>query len=301
MIGVHLGLAFVSLLFGVSYVFGKILLFSMEPGAWIALRVTLTSAFFWILFGKTVWKKRGDLKLRFWHLGVCALFGVVINQISFIEGLQRTIPSHSAIMNTSIPIWTLIFSVILKREQMNLFKALGVLLSFIGVLYLLEVDKLEFSNQYLTGDLLCLLNACSFSFYLAYSKGPLKNVSPILSTTMMFSIALPAVWIYGVHGYVQTDWQSFGWQVYANIAFLVLGPSVLTYLLNNWALQKVDSSTVAIYIYIQPLVSMILSYYLLGEQPTARMLASSVLVVSGVMVGTGLIAKFYRSFRTRWS
>jgi len=55
-------------------------------------------------------------------LALYALFGVVINQSCFVEGLSRTTPIHSSIINTTIPVGTLTFAVLLA------FGTLGMLL-----------------------------------------------------------------------------------------------------------------------------------------------------------------------------
>src|SRR6185436_15610653 len=51
-------------------------------------------------------------------LALWAILGVVINQIFFVEGLYRTTTIHSALLNTAIPVITLLAAVALGREKM---------------------------------------------------------------------------------------------------------------------------------------------------------------------------------------
>jgi drug/metabolite transporter (DMT)-like permease len=53
-------------------------------------------------------------------------------------------------------------------------------------------------------------------------------------------------------------------------------------LLNYWALARVDSSVVALFIYLQPLVASTLAVALLGERPDFHVFAGAVLIFSGV-------------------
>jgi len=59
---------------------------------------------------------------------------------------------------------------------------------------------------------------------------------------------------------------------------------VLTYVLNYWALARVPSSVVALFIYVQPLIAATLSAALFGERPAPRVLAGAALIFAGVFL-----------------
>jgi drug/metabolite transporter (DMT)-like permease len=66
----------------------------------------------------------------------------------------------------------------------------------------------------------------------------------------------------------------------------VLFPTVLAYFLNYWALARVDSSQVALFIYLQPVLASALSVIWLGEQIGPRLVISTALVFAGVLFAT---------------
>jgi len=66
--------------------------------------------------------------------------------------------------------------------------------------------------------------------------------------------------------------------------YIVLFPTVGAYLLTVWALARVDSSLVALFIYLQPVIATALSVAILGERPGATTLAGAALVFVGVFV-----------------
>jgi len=70
------------------------------------------------------------------------------------------------------------------------------------------------------------------------------------------------------------------------IAYVVLVPTVGAYYLNAWALMRVSPSTVATYIYLQPLIAFGLAPLVLGEKANARTLVACVLIFAGVGVVT---------------
>ena len=61
---------------------------------------------------------------------------------------------------------------------------------------------------------------------------------------------------------------------------------MLTYLLNAWALRHASSSTVAIFIYLQPIVGVGLAVSVLGEPLGARALVGTAAVFAGIALVT---------------
>ena len=70
------------------------------------------------------------------------------------------------------------------------------------------------------------------------------------------------------------------------MAYIVLVPTVGAYYLNAWALGRVAPSTVAVYIYLQPLIAFSLAPLLLGEKLSWRTLVAALLIFAGVLVVT---------------
>jgi len=74
--------------------------------------------------------------------------------------------------------------------------------------------------------------------------------------------------------------------VWLMIALIIIFPTVGAYYLNAWALTKVPPSTVAIYIYLQPLVAFGFAPLLIGEEFNSRTIIAAVLIFAGVAVVT---------------
>jgi drug/metabolite transporter (DMT)-like permease len=74
--------------------------------------------------------------------------------------------------------------------------------------------------------------------------------------------------------------------VWLAIAYIILVPTVGAYYLNAWALGRVSPSTVAVYIYLQPLIAFSAAPLLLGEKLSWKTIVASVLIFAGVLVVT---------------
>jgi drug/metabolite transporter (DMT)-like permease len=70
------------------------------------------------------------------------------------------------------------------------------------------------------------------------------------------------------------------------VAYVVIAGTAVPYLLNNWALARVQSSIVAVYVLLQPVVAVSLGRVLLHEQFGRHTAIAAVLVVAGVVLST---------------
>jgi drug/metabolite transporter (DMT)-like permease len=67
------------------------------------------------------------------------------------------------------------------------------------------------------------------------------------------------------------------------VAYIVVFPTILTYLLNLWALKRVSSNMVAVYIYLQPIFAAAVAPLVLsGERLTTRAVAAALAIFTGL-------------------
>ena len=68
------------------------------------------------------------------------------------------------------------------------------------------------------------------------------------------------------------------------VAYITLGPTALAYWLQYWALARTDSSVVAFFIYLQPLIATGLSISLFGDRLTWPLVGGATLIFVAVFV-----------------
>lgn len=284
---VHAALIAVSVLFGGSYVFSRRILAEVPPSTWVLLRVATAML---LIVPLARWLRPAGpwpgTRALAW-LTLASLLGVAANQVLFVEGLARTTPEHSAIVNALIPTWTLLFAVLSRQERLTRLRVLAIASSLLGVGWL-GVDQLlakgdADGDATLLGDLLTIGNGMAFALHLVVLRRFGRGVDPWSATAVMFVTGTAMLLPWSLPD-LTTDrlaaactWPTLGYATY-----VILGATVLTYVLNTWALRSVQSSQVALYINLQPLVAATLNWSLGAPAP-----GSAFFVALG-LVGTGL-------------
>jgi len=292
---VHLALITVSVLFGVNYVFTKRILAHVPPQAWVVFRIAAATLVM-VPLALALRPRRPWPRGKVWlGLLLASFFGVVLNQILFTEGMARTTPEHSAVVNACIPTWTLLVAVCAGQERLGKLRVLAIGCALGGVLYLLGIDQMLAgegapvfaSGASVLGDLLTMGNGIAFAVHLVMMRRLGREVDPWLATAVMF-VAATAM----IGGFCGPQIEAA--DVDAVLAaptvwfalYVVLFATVLTYLLNTWALRHAHSSQVALYINVQPLVAAALSTALGAPLPGHRFFVALVFVAAGLWLQT---------------
>ncbi len=273
----------VQVFFAIHYVAAKVVVETVPPKAWAFLRVASAALILLAIERARPGRPRvapSDMA----RFALFALFGVVINQICFTEGIHRTTPSHSALINTLIPVSTFVFALVLRTEKLSWRKGAGLLLAFSGVLVLLRVHQFSFADRWVRGDLLTLANACSFGLFLVISRNVIRRYPPLTATTWIMVWGALGIGAVGARDLLRFDLSLLSPSLLLIMVWIVLCATVINYLLNYYALARVESSTVALFIYLQPLLATLLSVSLGHEVLSTRFLASAALVFGGVFL-----------------
>lgn len=281
---VFASLTAVQVFFGLHYLAAKLVIQEVPPRSWALIRVVLAALVMApaaLLFRRRIPRGWGNLG----GLAACSLFGVVINQVCFVEGLARTTVTHSAIINTTIPVWTLAFAVLGGREAVTSRKLLSLAVALAGVLLVLRPwTAIGSTSSPLAGDLLTLVNALSYSFFLVISKKVLERNNPVAATAALLVFGALGISVVGLPQLLQLDVAGLSSRTIWLGVFIVLFATVGAYLLNYFALSRSDSSLVALFIYLQPFIAALLGALVLGEQPGLWVLAGGALIFTGVFL-----------------
>ncbi len=270
----HLALIAVQVMFGTWPLVGKVALRAISSSGLVGLRVLGAAIVFVALRGKLRELPRlpgRDLAL----LTLCSMLGVVVNQLLFVKGLSLTTVINATLLGTTIPVFTLIVSILFGYDRISLRRVIGILLAASGVVYLVDPWRAQFSPQTTSGNLLIVINSFCYGAYIAISKDLFKRYGALNVITWMFAIGclvtVPLV-------------SSAGIWIWVAVIYIIIIPTVAAYYLNAWALTRVAPTTVATYIYLQPLIAFGLAPLLLGEKLSPRILIACLLIFAGVGV-----------------
>ena len=277
----HLMLIGAQLLYGANYTIAKeVMPAYIEPFGFVLLRCLGAVSMFWTvsLFVKEKMDPK-DLP----RLMVCAVFGIVINQLMFFKGLSLTHPINAAVIMISTPILVLVMASVIIKERITTQKALGIGIGTVGTLLILVVGKtLSFSSDTFTGDLLILVNASSYGVYLVLISPLMRKYNPITVIKWLFLFGLIMVFPFGYSEFTQIGWSSFPPHIVWATVFVVVGLSFFAYLFNISALKYVSPSVVSTYIYLQPIIASTIAILLGKDQMTWVKLVSAILIGLGV-------------------
>lgn len=279
---IYSGLITVQIAFGINYVVTKQLLGVFPPLVWASIRIIIASI---LMFSVAIGTKRKHPPISrefFLPLVIYALLASVINQGSFLIGLRYTTPTNSAILNTLIPVFTLLIVTIRKQEALSWQRALGFVISLAGVLSIRKLEEFSLSNKTLVGDLLTLLNCLSYAIFLSVSKKFMERHDRVWCTAWIFTYGSIGLSLLSLPEWTNFHWPTFSGELLAYMFFAIFGGTVLTYFLSMWALAHTHSSSVAIFVYIQPAVASLLAWLWLGQALNLRTILSGLLIFLGM-------------------
>lgn len=246
----------VQLLYGFNYTLAKTVMNEnyIKPFGFVLLRVIGATALFWLmsLFLPNEKIERKDFKTIFF----AAVFGVFVNMLLFLKGLEFTSPIHASTIMTITPIVILVLSVFILKERITQLKILGIAIGFIGALALTLYGKsARIADNIPLGNLMIFLNAVSYSIYVILVKKLTEKYHPFTFIKWLFLFGLILVTPFGFNELSDVKWISFTPYITFSVVFVVIGATFLTYLFNPWAISKLKASTVGIFIYLQPVIA----------------------------------------------
>ena len=272
-------------IFGINHTITKNLMpYYISAQALLFCRVFGAFILFWLIsfFDKSEKIESKDI-LRFIF---CAIFGMSLNMISAIKGLELSTPINSSIISTISPIIVFIISVILIREKIIKSKVLGIILGFIGAftLVLFNTKNSGDAQNIRLGNLLLLTNSICYAIYLVSVRKLATKYNTITIMKWLFLISIIINAPFTVEDFLKTNWQNYDFRAILHLIFVVIGATFLVYLLNVYALKSLKASTVGIFIYLQPMIAIIYATFTGNDTLGLLDIISMILVFTGIYI-----------------
>jgi drug/metabolite transporter (DMT)-like permease len=280
----HIALIAANLIYGLNYIIAKAVMpGSIGPYALVALRSVSATILFWIA-GLFIPREKVRLKDIFYLCG-CSLFGVVINQILFLTGLNLTSPINSSILVSTNPIFAFIFAAIILKEYITFMKGFGLALGLFGVLMLiLQNGTPDLGSSTFVGDILTLINTISWAFYTVIIKRMLEKYHPVTVMKWVFLFGMIINIPVGYNDLTTMNWATISFNGWLGIIFILVGATFLGYLLLSVSLKRLSPTIVSTYTYMQPVIAAYLASLLGQDHIDFIMIMSALLIFTGVFV-----------------
>jgi drug/metabolite transporter (DMT)-like permease len=280
----YVSLVFTMLLWGGTFIAGRILADSVAPASAAFLRFVIASAAMLIVV-QLVEKKLLRPPKKLWlPLILLGMTGVFAYNVFFFNGLHHISGGRASLIISCTPLVITIFAAFFLRERLTAVKSCGVLLSLFGAVTVISNGHPGslFTIGFGPGEKALIGCVLSWSAYSIIGRSVLRTLSPLSAVCYSSMIgtlflAIPAA-REGLFSRLSTitsvDWTS--------LAYLGFCGTALGFSLYYQAIKKIGASRAGIFINLVPLFSILLSWLILGESIKPIVLAGGLLILTGV-------------------
>jgi len=277
----HIALFIATLLFAINYWISKDLVGSLNVIQLVSFRTIGAAIIFSIIF--LIRPKQKVLLKDKLHLAIAGFFGIALNQILFFGGLQYTSAVDTATIHVSNPVIVLGLSIIFLKSRFTRTRLIGIVLGAIGALVLILYQKgFQIDTQSIKGNLMILGNTTAYAIFLVMLKSLLKKYDTFTVMFWVYLFASLIIMPFGVVESINSNIISVIQNHAFSLFYIVVMITFLAYFLSTYSLRKLSPTVVSFYIYLQPVLAMIIAIILGEELPDIVKIVASLVIFTGV-------------------
>jgi drug/metabolite transporter (DMT)-like permease len=283
-------MVFTALFWSGAFITGKMAVVEFPPFALTFFRFLFALPFiFCLLYGreKEKWLPKGKQWIPLIILGIVGTF---FYHVLFFSALRYTTAINSSLIGATNPVLTTLMAVLFFNESLTKKRLIGIIFSFSGVfLIVTNADwQLISTFSFNPGDVLMFIAVLSWALYALLSRSYMLkySLSPLMVTSYTFLICVlisipfvigenPATYLHKTSVY--------GW---LSILYMSLFASVLGYLIQLFAIEKIGASRAAVFVNLVPIFTIIQSVFILGESFTLFKCIGALSIIIGVYLAT---------------
>ena len=274
-------LAFLTvLLWGSGFPFTRAIGGEISPYSLVFIRCFL-AAFCLVIIGLKVGiRKPFERKhlLWFFFTGLC---GFSLYSVCYNLGLETLDSAAASVVSATCPIFTAILALIVYKEKINILGWVSMLTAFAGVIVLMMWDN---GVSIAIGAVYILIMSVLFAAY-SIAARKLSDIGYTAFETVTYSACFAAIEsVFFLPGAVNDMLHA---SAAANLSAVYLGAFTcgLAYYLWGKALTLTDNTTrVANFIYLNPLIATIIAVIMLNEIPSLSTIIGGVIIVASVIL-----------------
>jgi len=206
----------------------------------------------------------------------------------YCQGLYASTAFNAGLIEATVPLVTLAFAVVSRRERLHLVRAFGFAVACLGIVVIVARGNPQnlITMSFNRGDMLLLLSTVCFGAYNVLTRAFTSDTPDTVRTLYIF--------LYGTIGLVPwllRDWATEGTLLHPTIRgvaatiFLAAGSSVLAYVFFNEGVRLLGASRASGFINLVPVATAVLAMAVLRELPTVAEEGGAVMVLLGVALG----------------
>ena len=283
----HLACAAAYVIFGINVVVCRDIATDggLAPIVLFSMRALVAGGLFWLASLVSPHEKVSPRDLL--RLAGAGMLGLFLPQLTFLHAIAHTTPVDLSVMSTTTPIFTMFVAAIFLKEPITWKKALGVALSFGGILWLILQSTFGGNGASETepvGILFCFANYIVFATYLGTCRPLIARYSVVTSMKWMFLASFVVSLPFSLPHLPTTDFTAVPGQVWWEIGFMIVFSTFLAYYLIPIGQQHIRPTLVSMYGYLQPIIAIAVAIWTGMDRLTATKVLAAALVFVGVWV-----------------
>lgn len=267
-----------------THIVAKSLVMTLNPTLILLLRASIASiAYISILFIRKTRLFRIDKNdlLPFLFLG---LLNIPLNQFLFFKSLEFTSPANVALSYALTPAFVIVIAMIFLGEKATKMKLTGIIIAFIGTVFVLFEKGLDWKSESFLGNGLALLASLSWGIYTVIGKKYVQKYGAIYTTavTMVFGLILYLP-IFAFYGDI-TEISRVNTIDFVKVFYLGVITSGVGYALWYYSLKKLEASKVSVFNNLQPVLTTLMAIFFFDQTITLPFVLGGILTISGVIL-----------------
>lgn len=284
MIKVILGIVSVTLIWGYTWVTMKLAIHDIPPLLFSALRLFIGAVpLFFILFIRRKKLSIGKAHLKNYII-MSLLMGLGYMGI-LTYGMQFVDSGKTSVLVYTMPIFVTVISHFTLNEKMNVYKTLGLICGFTGLLFIFGKDSFNAGHGAIIGELCVLTAALSWGIANVFSKLRFKDIDIIHMNAwhlMMGAVMLLAC-SFKLEPAHAIEWSS---SAVLSLLFNGLFSTAFTFVVWFWVLNQIEASKASMALMFVPVLGLLFGWLELHEQITIQIMIGAVLICCGIFMNT---------------
>lgn len=274
-------IAFVPVIWGLNFIVIKDALPAFSsPQGFNALRWMLATAVLLLLAAV----RRDPLRIAesdWGRMVFISVVGNVLQQVTFINGIRLTTAGHSALIMGLSPVMVAAGGAAFGLEQVKSAVWAGVLLSVLGLVFLVRPGAATPSTA-ITGDLLTLASAACWAVYTLASRPLTLRYPPTTVAALSVTVAAAILVVLGVPALGAQSWAALRWTAWGSLLYSGCLTIAFGYAIWSLAIRRIGTARTAILANLNPVVALVAAWILLGERLTGWQALGAALVLVGI-------------------
>lgn len=289
----YLSLTLTMLLWGGTFIAGRLLAGVVEPASAAFLRFLIAS----VAMVAVTRLVEGRLVLpspRMWlPLVLLGMTGVFAYNIFFFNGLHHISAGRASLIVAGTPLVITIFAAMFLRERLTRLKISGVLISLVGAVLVISNGQpgTLVTGGFGRGEQALLGCVLSWSAYSLIGRSVLRSLSPLTAVCYSSTIGTLLLAIPAAREGLFSHLTAITLPAWTSLAYLGIGGTAMGFSLYYQGIKKIGASRAGIFINLVPVFSLLLSWFILGESIKPAVLAGGLLVLTGVTLANAQKAR----------